>query len=233
MDVPSFYLRVANILSLQRRRLSNNCSSTITWPVVLVEGSGNGRLPCTASSTTAPTLSIVYCLIVVYCMSLRLGKKELNSILEEHGLPVKSSIGIVKIRHHWCVSGILSVLRERVFGFCQEKTFPLARVTATVAWASWAIPLLIAYCNMSALKQVMQVIGSHPISNQLLESDCDKSAGLISNSEYAWFAAGANLVLYSKQFGSIVSSRSFAVNQKDKSLTVSRATTTVVLKTTE
>lgn len=85
---------------------------------------------------------------------------------------------------------------------------------------------------MSAMKQVMQVIGSHPISDQLLESDCDKSGGLISNGEYAWFAAGAEIILYSKQFGSIVSSRSFATNQKDKSLTVSRATTSVVLKMT-
>jgi len=85
---------------------------------------------------------------------------------------------------------------------------------------------------MSALKQVMQVIGSHHISNELLESDCDKSGGLISNGEYAWFAAGANIILYSKQLGSVVSSRSFATNQKDKSFTVSRATTLVVLKTT-
>ncbi|KAE9543994.1 hypothetical protein AGLY_001683 [Aphis glycines] len=73
---------------------------------------------------------------------------------------------------------------------------------------------------MSSLKQVMQVIGSHHISNQLLDSDCDKSGGLISNGEYAWFAAGANIILYSKQLGSIVSSRSFAANQKDKSLTI-------------
>ncbi|XP_026815806.1 MATH and LRR domain-containing protein PFE0570w-like [Rhopalosiphum maidis] len=73
---------------------------------------------------------------------------------------------------------------------------------------------------MSSLRQVMQVIGSHHISNQLLESDCDKSGGLISNGEYAWFAAGANIILYSKRLGSIVSSRSFAANQKDKSLTI-------------
>ncbi|XP_022175974.1 protein ELYS-like isoform X2 [Myzus persicae] len=73
---------------------------------------------------------------------------------------------------------------------------------------------------MSALKQVMQVIGSHHISNQLLESDCNKSGGLISNGEYAWFAAGADIILYSKQLGSVVSSRSFATNQKDKSLTI-------------
>uniref|UniRef100_A0A2S2P3S5 Protein ELYS n=1 Tax=Schizaphis graminum TaxID=13262 RepID=A0A2S2P3S5_SCHGA len=73
---------------------------------------------------------------------------------------------------------------------------------------------------MSSLRQVMQVIGSHHISNQLLESDCEKSGGLISNGEYAWFAAGANIILYSKRLGSIVSSRSFAANQKDKSLTI-------------
>ncbi|KAL5237944.1 hypothetical protein ACI65C_005354 [Semiaphis heraclei] len=73
---------------------------------------------------------------------------------------------------------------------------------------------------MSAVKQVMQVIGSHHISNQLLESDCDKSGGLISNGEFAWFAAGANIILYSKQLGSVVSTRSFATNQKDKSLTI-------------
>eukprot|EP00102_Acyrthosiphon_pisum_P024721 XP_016661931.1 PREDICTED: protein ELYS [Acyrthosiphon pisum] len=73
---------------------------------------------------------------------------------------------------------------------------------------------------MSTLKQEMQVIGSNHISNELLESDCDKSGGLISNGEYAWFAAGANIILYSKQLGSVVSSRSFATNQKDKSLTI-------------
>jgi len=79
--------------------------------------------------------------------------------------------------------------------------------------------------NMSALKQVMQVIGSHHISDQLLESDCDKSGGLISNGEYAWFAAGPNIILYSKRLGFIISSRSFIANQKDKSLTVSRIRT--------
>ncbi|XP_025191116.1 protein ELYS-like [Melanaphis sacchari] len=73
---------------------------------------------------------------------------------------------------------------------------------------------------MSSLRQVMQIIGSHHISDQLLESDCPKSGGLISNGGYAWFAAGANIILYSKQLGSIVSSRSFAANQKDKSLTI-------------
>lgn len=100
------------------------------------------------------------------------------------------------------------------------------------ARASREFPLLTVHGVMSALKQVMQVIGSHHISNQLLESDCDKSGGLISNGEYAWFAAGANIILYSKQLGSVVSSRSFAADQRDKSLTVSRATTSAVLKTT-
>lgn len=73
---------------------------------------------------------------------------------------------------------------------------------------------------MSALKPVMQVIGSHPISNQLLESDSDKFGGLISNGQYAWFAYGSDITLYSKHLGSVVSSKSFATNQKDKSLKV-------------
>lgn len=73
---------------------------------------------------------------------------------------------------------------------------------------------------MSALKQVMNVIGSHHISNRLLNSDDEKCGGLISNGQYAWFISGANIILYSKQLGSVVSSRSFAVNQKDKSLKV-------------
>jgi hypothetical protein len=73
---------------------------------------------------------------------------------------------------------------------------------------------------MSALKPVLQVIESHPISNQLFQPDSDKFGGLITNSQYAWFTNGADITLYSKQFGSIVSSKSFAINQKDKSLKV-------------
>lgn len=73
---------------------------------------------------------------------------------------------------------------------------------------------------MSALKPVMKVIGSHPISNQLFESESDKFGGLITDSQYAWFTNGADITLYSKQLGSIISSKSFAINQKDKSLKV-------------
>ncbi|XP_025408942.1 protein ELYS [Sipha flava] len=73
---------------------------------------------------------------------------------------------------------------------------------------------------MSALKPVLQVIESHPISNQLFQPDSDKFGGLITNSQYAWFTNGADITLYSKQFGSIVSSKSFAINQKDKSLKI-------------
>lgn len=73
---------------------------------------------------------------------------------------------------------------------------------------------------MSALKQVMQVIGSHHISNRLLDSNDDKCGGLLSNGQYAWFVSGANIILYSKQLECVVSSRSFAGNQKDKSLKV-------------
>lgn len=73
---------------------------------------------------------------------------------------------------------------------------------------------------MSASKPVMQVIGSHPISNQLLQSNSNKFGGLISDGQYAWFTNGAEITLYSKHLGSVVSSRSFATNQKDKSLKV-------------
>lgn len=79
---------------------------------------------------------------------------------------------------------------------------------------------------MSALKQVMQVIGSHQISNKLLDSNNDKCGGLITNGQYAWFVSEANIILYSKQLGSVVSSRSFACNQKDKSLKVRNKFTT-------
>lgn len=69
---------------------------------------------------------------------------------------------------------------------------------------------------MSALKQVMHVIGSHHIPNQLLETNCEKLGGLLSNGEYAWFASGSNIIIYSKQLGSVVSHRSFAENLKVK-----------------
>lgn len=69
---------------------------------------------------------------------------------------------------------------------------------------------------MSAIQQVMHTIGSHHISDQLLENKCDKKfGGLLSNGQYAWFASGANVILYSKQLESIVSSRSFLGNQKE------------------
>lgn len=74
---------------------------------------------------------------------------------------------------------------------------------------------------MSALTQVMHVMGSHRISNQLSDSNTEKFGGLLANGQYAWFAFDSNIVLYSKQFGSVVSSRSFAGNQKDKYLKVS------------
>lgn len=74
---------------------------------------------------------------------------------------------------------------------------------------------------MSALTQVMHVMDSHKIPNQLSESSTKKFGGLLANGKYAWFASEANFILYSKQFSSIMSSRSFAGNQKDKSIRVS------------
>lgn len=73
---------------------------------------------------------------------------------------------------------------------------------------------------MSSLQEVMQVINTHHISNQLLESDSEKIGGLITDSHYAWFAFEATIVLYSKQLGSVVSSRSFGDHHKDKSFKV-------------
>lgn len=73
---------------------------------------------------------------------------------------------------------------------------------------------------MAALKEVMHTISSQRISNQWLESNCDKSGGFLMKGQYAWFASGANIVLYSKQLGFIVSSRSFDSDQKDKSFKV-------------
>lgn len=74
---------------------------------------------------------------------------------------------------------------------------------------------------MSSLTQVMQVISSHQLPAQLLEFDKkSKLSGLINNGLYAWFAYEANIILYSKQLGSIVSSRIFGDNFKDKSLRV-------------
>lgn len=73
---------------------------------------------------------------------------------------------------------------------------------------------------MSALNQIMRVVDTHQIYDQLLESDGDIFGGLITNSQYAWFASGPKMIIYSKLLGSIVSSKSFAVNQKDKSIKV-------------
>lgn len=67
---------------------------------------------------------------------------------------------------------------------------------------------------MSALKQVMHVVDLHHLPNQLFESDCDKLGGLLNGSQYAWFASGSNIVLYSKQLGSVVSQRSFLESSK-------------------
>ncbi|XP_050440382.1 protein ELYS-like isoform X2 [Adelges cooleyi] len=73
---------------------------------------------------------------------------------------------------------------------------------------------------MSSLNQVMQVIDSHQLPTQLYETDCERLGGLIADGLYAWFASETNIVLYSKQLGSIVSSRLFGDNLKDKSLTI-------------
>ncbi|XP_050548885.1 protein ELYS isoform X2 [Daktulosphaira vitifoliae] len=73
---------------------------------------------------------------------------------------------------------------------------------------------------MSSLKQVMQVINSHQLPAQLIESNKSKLTGLINNGLYAWFAFEANIILYSKQLESIVSSRIFGDNFKDKSLRI-------------
>ncbi|VVC44631.1 Hypothetical protein CINCED_3A002568 [Cinara cedri] len=73
---------------------------------------------------------------------------------------------------------------------------------------------------MAALKEVMHTISSQRISNQWLESNCDKSGGFLMRGQYVWFAFGANIVLYSKQLGFILSSRSFDSDQKDKSFKI-------------
>lgn len=72
---------------------------------------------------------------------------------------------------------------------------------------------------MSSLSQVMQVVDSHHISNKLLESESKKFGGLITNGQYAWFASETNIFLYSKQLGSIISSKSFA-EKTNKSIKV-------------
>lgn len=67
----------------------------------------------------------------------------------------------------------------------------------------------------------MRVVDAHQISDQLLKSDGgDIFGGLITNGQYAWFASGSKMIIYSKLLGSVVSSKSFAVNQKDKSIKV-------------
>lgn len=73
---------------------------------------------------------------------------------------------------------------------------------------------------MSALNQIMRVVDAHQISDQLSESDGDIFGGLITNGQYAWFASGPKMIIYSKLLGSVVSSKSFAANQKDKSVKV-------------
>lgn len=73
---------------------------------------------------------------------------------------------------------------------------------------------------MSALTQVMHIMDSHRIPDQLSEFNSEKFGGLLANGKYTWFASEANFILYSKQFSSIVSSRSFAGGQKDKSIKV-------------
>lgn len=73
---------------------------------------------------------------------------------------------------------------------------------------------------MSDSNQVFSVVDSHRISSRLLESNSEKFGGLLTDSQYAWFAFDAKIVIYSRQLGSEVSSRSFNDDQNDSNLKV-------------
>lgn len=75
---------------------------------------------------------------------------------------------------------------------------------------------------MSDVTEVMHVVDSHCVSERLSSApNRNGSGGLMNNGQYAWFADGPNMIVYSKYHGCVLSNRSFAVNQKDKSLKVS------------